>query len=111
MRPWEGAEIKKPIVDLGISQWSTMAEDWEKESERLVAAVVEALAAAPWGGGAEGDAFKAAHFRNDGPVRMLNQCGSLSKEITDASGRLRTTIDNTLGTDADIEHDLATREI
>lgn len=111
MRPWDGAQIVKPVVDLGISQWTTMAEDWEKESERLVAGVLEALATKPWGGGAEGEAFKSAHFRNDGPTRMLNQCGSLAKEITDACGRLRTTIDNTLGTDADIERELATKEI
>ena len=111
MRPWDGTQIAKPIVDLGISQWSTMAEDWEKESERLVTAVLEALATKPWGTGAEGEAFVAAHFRDDGPTRMLNQCGSLAKEIADASGRLRTTIDNTLGTDADIERELATKEI
>ena len=111
MRPWNGTEIVKPVVDQGISQWTTMAEDWEKECARLVSAVVDALATAPWGGGAEGDSFKAAHFRDNGPIRMLKQCGSLAKEITDASSRLRTTIDNTLGTDADIERDLATREI
>jgi hypothetical protein len=114
MKPWEGAEINKPVVDLGISQWSTMAEDWERAAGPLIAQVIEALAAAPWGGGAEGEAFKAAHFRDGGPTKMLTQCADLTEQIGDASGRLRTTIGNTLGTDADIERDLAagqTREI
>jgi hypothetical protein len=106
-------EIAKPIVNLGISQWSTMAEDWEREAPQLMAAVTEALSAAPWGSGAEGAAFKAAHFRGDGPNQMLRQCGHLTKEITDAGDRLRKTIDNTLRTHAATHQDLSglTREI
>ncbi|GGT32157.1 hypothetical protein ACFFV7_35475 [Nonomuraea spiralis] len=110
MKPWNGTQIIKPVVDSGISQWTTMAEDWETQSERLIAAVVEALAAAPWGGGAEGEAFRNSHLQGDGPNRMLNQCVDLSRQITDACGRLRASIDNTLGTDADIESDLKARE-
>jgi hypothetical protein len=106
-------DIAKPIVNLGISQWSTMAEDWELEAPRLRAAVTEALAAAPWGGGAEGAAFKAAHFRGDGPNQMLTQCAHLTKEITDAGDRMRKTIDNTLRTHAATFQDMSglTREI
>ncbi|MEU1727535.1 hypothetical protein ACNF49_06880 [Actinomadura sp. ATCC 39365] len=111
MRPWDGTQIIKPVVDSGISQWTTMAEDWEKESERLVAAVVEALAAAPWGNGMEGRSFKDSHFRDDGPNRMLNQCVDLSKQLMDACGRLRASIDNTLSVDAAIEQDLKAREV
>ena len=63
-------EIAKPVVNLGISQWCTMAEDWEREAPQLMAAVTEALSATPWGGAAEGVAFKSAHFRGDGPNQM-----------------------------------------
>ncbi|MEU7854990.1 hypothetical protein [Nonomuraea sp. NPDC049141] len=106
-------EIAKPVVNLGISQWSTMAEEWEREEAQLRAAVYEALAAAPWGGGAEGAAFKAAHFRGDGPNQMLKQCFHLTKEITDAGDRMRKTIDNTLRTHHATYQDMSglTREI
>lgn len=106
-------EIAKPVVNLGISQWCTMAEDWEREAPQLMAAVTEALSATPWGGAAEGVAFKSAHFRGDGPNQMLKQCAHLTKEITDAGDRMRKTIDNTLRTHAATYQDLSglTREI
>ncbi|TMR14398.1 hypothetical protein ETD86_28690 [Nonomuraea turkmeniaca] len=107
MRLWDGTEIAKSIVDQGISQWSTMAEALEQESSRLITQVEDALAAAPWGGGAEGRAFLTAHFRGDGPNRMLTQCADLTKEITDAGTRVRQSVDNTLQTDADIKQNLA----
>lgn len=101
-------EAIKPVVELGVSQWSTMAGDWEREAPQLMAAVTEALSAAPWGGEAEGAAFRAAHFRGDGPHQMLTQCAHLTKEITDAGDRLRKTVDNTLSTHAITFQDLAT---
>ncbi|MET7333766.1 hypothetical protein [Nonomuraea sp. NPDC005650] len=107
MRLWDGTQIVKPTVDRGLSEWSSMAEDLERESSKLVAQVQEALAAAPWGSGAEGEAFRQAHFRNDGPNQMLSQCTQLAGEITDAGCRVRTAVDNTLKTDLDIKHDLA----
>ncbi|MEV0381329.1 hypothetical protein [Nonomuraea sp. NPDC050643] len=103
---WEGAYVAKPIVDRGISAWSTMAEDLERGLRRRVAQVEECLASAPWGGGAEGRAFHEAHFRGDGPPGMLTQCTRLGGEVTDAGTRLRKVIDNTLRTDADIKHDM-----
>ncbi|TMR99648.1 hypothetical protein [Nonomuraea basaltis] len=107
MRLWDGTEIVKPIVDRGIFLWSTMAGDLERESSRVITQVEEALAAAPWGSGAEGRAFQAAHFRDDGPNRMLTQCAQLTKEIADMGSRARITVDNTLQTDAAIKQDLA----
>ncbi|MEU4224162.1 hypothetical protein AB0F17_07705 [Nonomuraea sp. NPDC026600] len=106
-------EIAKPVVNQGISQWCTMAEEWEREEPQLRAAVYEALAAEPWGAAAEGVAFKAAHFRGDGPTQMLKQSAHLTKEITDAGDRMRKTIDNTLRTHAATYQDLfgLTREI
>ncbi|MGP3911076.1 hypothetical protein [Nonomuraea sp. 10N515B] len=114
MRLWDGTEIVKSVVNRGISEWSTMAEDLEREASKLIAEVKEALAAAPWGSGVEGEAFKAAHFRGNGPDRMLTQCAQLGREIIDAGDRVRKSVDNTLLTDADIEHQLRaglTREI
>ncbi|MEV4363407.1 hypothetical protein [Nonomuraea sp. NPDC049625] len=107
MRLWDGTQIIKPSVDRGLSEWSTMAEDLEHESARLVSLVREALDAAPWGPGAEGEAFRAAHFRNDGPNQMLSQCTQLAKEITGAGSGVRTAVDNTLKMDLDIKRDMA----
>jgi hypothetical protein len=104
---WDGTQIIKSTVDRGISEWSTMAEDLERDSSGLINQVKEALAAAPWGDGAEGEAFRAAHFRNDGPNRMLTQCAQLTKEIADAGTMVCKAVDNTLQTDLDIKHDLA----
>ncbi|WP_431928221.1 hypothetical protein [Nonomuraea jabiensis] len=107
MRLWDGTQIIKPSVDRGLSEWSAMAEDLARESARLVAQVQEALDAAPWGPGAEGEAFRAAHFRNDGPNQMLSQCTRLAEEITDAGRWVRTAVDNTLKMDLDIRRDMA----
>ncbi|GAA3567616.1 hypothetical protein GCM10022419_055530 [Nonomuraea rosea] len=107
MRLWDGTQIVKPVVDRATSEWSAMAEDLERELAVLVNQVKEALATAPWGGGAEGAAFRAAHFRNGGPDRMLTQCGELSKGITEAGAMVCKAVDNTLQTDADIKRDLA----
>ncbi|NUW32341.1 hypothetical protein HTZ77_12995 [Nonomuraea sp. SMC257] len=93
-------DVAKQVVELGISQWSTMAEDWEQEAPQLMAAVSEALAAAPWGNGVEGLQFKTAHFNGGGPNQMLTQCAELTTQITDAGERLRTTVDNTLHANA-----------
>ncbi|MEV0232511.1 hypothetical protein [Nonomuraea sp. NPDC050786] len=109
MRLWDGTEIVKSVVHRGISEWSAMAEDLDRESAKVISEVREALAAAPWGGGAEGQAFKAAHFSNDGPERMLTQYAQLTKQIIDAGSRVRAAVDHTLHTDAAIEHDLAAR--
>ncbi|GAA1677323.1 hypothetical protein GCM10009733_087800 [Nonomuraea maheshkhaliensis] len=106
MKEWDGAAIAKPIVDRGISAWSVMAEEVERSLPKLVTDVEARIASAPWGGGMEGEAFIRTHFRDGGPGELLNQCGRLAKEITDAGDRLRTAIDNTLQTDADIRHDL-----
>ncbi|WP_336204536.1 hypothetical protein [Nonomuraea sp. LPB2021202275-12-8] len=106
MRLWDGTEIMKSMVDHGLSQWSTMAEDLERTLSGRIAQVVEALAAAPWGDGAEGKAFKAAHFRDGGPDHMLTQCAQIAKEIPDAGDRVRKSVDNTLRTDAAMRADL-----
>ncbi|MEV4172964.1 hypothetical protein [Nonomuraea sp. NPDC049709] len=113
MNGWDGTYIARPVVDRGISQWSTMAEELEKALPQLTAEVEACLATAPWGPGAEGDAFCQAHFRDNGPMEMLTQCTRLARGITDAGDRLRQAIDNTLQTDADIRHDLTamTREV
>ncbi|MFG6197057.1 hypothetical protein [Nonomuraea sp. JJY05] len=107
MRLWDGTQIIKPNVDRGLSEWSAMAEDLERESAKLVAQVQEALDAAPWGPGAEGEAFRAAHFRNDGPNQMLLQCTKLAEQITAAGCGVRTAVDNTLKMDLDIKRDMA----
>ncbi|MFI6739818.1 hypothetical protein ACIBI9_43430 [Nonomuraea sp. NPDC050451] len=107
MRLWDGTQITKTTVDRGLSEWSAMAEDLERESARLVAKVQEALDAAPWGPGAEGEAFRAAHFRNGGPTQMLSQCTQLAQEITGAGCGVRTAVDNTLKMDLDIKRDMA----
>ncbi|MEV0146449.1 MULTISPECIES: hypothetical protein [unclassified Nonomuraea] len=100
-------DVVKPVVDRGITEWSTMAEDWEREVPQLVAAISEALAAAPWGCGLEGDQFRIAHFEGDGPNQMLIQCGDLKKGITDAGDRLRKNVDNTFCTNAATYQDIA----
>ncbi|MFI7129671.1 hypothetical protein ACIBQ1_28505 [Nonomuraea sp. NPDC050153] len=107
MRLWDGTQIVKSTVDRGLSQWSAMAEDLERESAKLIAQVQEALDAAPWGSGAEGEAFRTAHFRNDGPNQMLSQCTQLAGEINGAGCGVRTAVDHTLKMDLDIKHDLA----
>ncbi|GAA3149383.1 hypothetical protein [Nonomuraea roseoviolacea] len=101
-------DVAKQVVELGLSQWTTMAEDWEREAPQLMAAVSEALAAAPWGDGIEGLQFKAAHFNGDGPNQMLTQCVDLTTQITDAGERLRTTVDNTLYANAATYEDVTT---
>ncbi|MGW0802391.1 hypothetical protein [Nonomuraea sp. NPDC002799] len=106
MKLWDGTQIVKPVVDYGLTQWGTMVEDVQRDTAGLVADVKAALAAAPWGGGAEGKAFSAAYFRDDGPTRMLTQCVTLLKEIADAGDRVRAAVDNTLQTDADIQRDI-----
>ncbi|MFC4116809.1 hypothetical protein [Nonomuraea zeae] len=107
MRLWDGTQIVKPTVDRATSEWATLAEDVDRTTAVLVDQVKQALATAPWGGGAEGMAFKAAHFRNDGPDKMLAKCAEISKGIADAGAKVRKAIDNTLQTDADIKRDLA----
>ncbi|MCF6470285.1 hypothetical protein FAF44_18040 [Nonomuraea sp. MG754425] len=107
MRLWDGTEIIKPVVDRGLSEWSTMAEEQEQRLPQLVAKVEACLAAAPWGTGVEGDSFRVAHFSGSGPVELLAQCKQLAKQVTDAGDRVRTAIDNTLQTDAAIRDDLA----
>ncbi|MFC5835450.1 hypothetical protein [Nonomuraea insulae] len=108
MKEWDGTYIAKPVVDRGISEWTTMAEELERGLPRLAAAVEACLATQPWGPGAEGDSFRESHFRDNGPGDMLARCSRLPREVTDAGDRLRMAIDNTLQTDADIRHDLTT---
>ncbi|GAA2208140.1 hypothetical protein GCM10009850_035980 [Nonomuraea monospora] len=109
---WDGAFIAKS-VDRGISAWSTTAEEVSRELPKLAAEIEERLAAAPWGVGAEGEAFLRAHFSDGGPTEMIAQCKRLAEEIVDVGDRLRQAIDNTRQTDADIDHDLTrmTREV
>ncbi|WP_043635280.1 hypothetical protein [Nonomuraea candida] len=104
--PWNGNYISKSVVDRGLSGWSGMAEELERTLPELVARVEECLMKAPWGGGAEGVAFRQAHLRDGGPLEMLSQCAELAKGVTDAGERVRKAIDNTRQTDADISHDL-----
>ncbi|QYC44433.1 hypothetical protein Nocox_34335 [Nonomuraea coxensis DSM 45129] len=106
MRLWDGTQIAKPVVYRGITQWTTMADDLNEEATHLAAQVKAALAAQPWGAGTEGQSFFAAHFRGDGPNRMLKQYEDLAEAITDAGTRVRDNVDNTLLTDADIKNDL-----
>ncbi|GAA2828701.1 hypothetical protein [Nonomuraea rubra] len=110
---WDGAYIARSVVDRGMSAWSTNAEEVNRTLPRLAGEVEKNLAAAPWGAGAEGDAFRQAHLRDGGPVEMINQCKRLGEQIVDAGDRLRQAIDNTRQTDADIDHDLTrlTREV
>ncbi|MEV0617735.1 hypothetical protein AB0I81_30745 [Nonomuraea sp. NPDC050404] len=106
---WQGTYASKILAERGISAWSTMADEFERTLPKLTAEVEACLSAAPWGSDAEGEAFRAAHFSGGGgPNDMLEQCGRLAKEIIDAGDRVRTAIDNTRQTDADIRHDLAT---
>lgn len=107
MRLWDGTEIVKPVVDHGLTQWDTMAGELDRTMSKLAAELKDALAAAPWGQGVEGRAFCAAHFRDDGPNRLITQCTRLTKEITAESGLVRQAVDNTLKMDADIRRDIA----
>ncbi|MDA0638526.1 hypothetical protein OUY22_34400 [Nonomuraea sp. MCN248] len=107
MRLWNGTEITKPVVDRGLAQWETMAEDLDASLADLTVKLKEALAAAPWGAGAEGRAFWSAHFQGDGPTRLIEQCAHLSKEISGESGRVRSAVDNTLAVDAAMKQDLS----
>jgi hypothetical protein len=106
VRLWDGTQIAKPVVYRGITQWTTMADELSGEAARLIAQVKAALAAEPWGAGAEGRSFYAAHFQDDGPNRMLTQYEDLAEAIVDAGTRVRANVDNTLHTDADIKNDL-----
>ncbi|GAA4967276.1 hypothetical protein HD597_003827 [Nonomuraea thailandensis] len=110
---WDGASIARSVVDRGMTAWSTNAEEVSRTLPKLTAEVEKCLAAAPWGVGAEGEAFYRAHLGDGGPTEMINQCKRLAEEIVDAGDRLRHAIDNTRQTDADIDHDLTrlTREV
>ncbi|MEV4803070.1 hypothetical protein AB0K18_23935 [Nonomuraea sp. NPDC049421] len=110
---WSGAFIAKPVVDRGMSAWSTTAEEVGKSLPKLAADVEAHLSTAPWGDGTEGMAFYRAHLAEGGPYEMINQCKRLAEQVVDAGDRLRAAIDNTLETDADIRDGLTrmTREV
>jgi hypothetical protein len=107
MRLWDGTEIVRPTVDRGLSQWESMAGDLDEKMKSAIAAVKEALSATPWGGGAEGLSFWRAHFQGDGPIKLLDQCALLTKEISGESGRVRSAVDNTLQVDEAMRQDLS----
>ncbi|HLU71672.1 MAG TPA: hypothetical protein VKZ82_05800 [Nonomuraea sp.] len=106
MRLWDGTEITRPVVDRGLTQWDTMAGDLDKQLSELAAEVKAALAAAPWGAGAEGLAFWQAHFQGDGPNLLLERCALLAEEISGEPGRVREAVTNTLEVDAAMKEDL-----
>ncbi|MGR6919091.1 hypothetical protein ACU635_32995 [[Actinomadura] parvosata] len=111
--PWDGTYIAHTTVDRGMSAWAATADEVSRTLPRLAGEIETHLAAAPWGSGAEGQAFYQAHFRDGGPIELINQCKRLAEEIVDAGDRLRKAIDNTRQTDADISYDVArmTREV
>jgi hypothetical protein len=103
---WSGAYVSKTVVNRGMSAWSTTAEEVGRTLPKLADDVESYLSTAPWGGGAEGQAFYKAHCGDGGPIEMVRQAKRLAEQIVDAGDRLRAAIDNTLQTDADIRHDL-----
>ncbi|MFC5815934.1 MULTISPECIES: hypothetical protein [Nonomuraea] len=107
MRLWDGTEIMKPTVDRGLTQWDTMAGDLDEKLSDRVAKVKAALAAAPWGTGAEGVAFWNAHFQGNGPNLLLDQCAQLCQEISGEPGRVRAAVGNTLQVSTAMEEDLS----
>ncbi|MFG1694885.1 hypothetical protein [Nonomuraea sp. NPDC049309] len=103
---WSGAYVSKAVVDRGMTAWSTTAEEVSRTLPKLADDVESYLNTAPWGGGAEGQAFYQAHCGDGGPIEMVRQARHLAEQLVDAGDRLRAAIDNTLQTDADIRHDL-----
>ncbi|WP_067181033.1 hypothetical protein [Microtetraspora niveoalba] len=104
---FESVIINKTAVTGGLSQWTTMAGDLERDYPGLVARITELNAAEPWGGGSEGSSFRNSYYLSGGPEALIAKGKSLVKQIVEAGPRLRTTFDTTLAVDEAHAQDLA----
>ncbi|MEV8633408.1 hypothetical protein AB0395_17275 [Streptosporangium sp. NPDC051023] len=91
----------------GVSEWDTTAQDMNRSYSRLMARIVELNAAAPWGDGAEGLAFRESYMQGGGPNVLLSNGSHVVQQIIEAGPRLLRTFDNSFGTDAAHAQDLA----
>ncbi|WP_067136060.1 hypothetical protein [Microtetraspora malaysiensis] len=105
--PFDGAAIDRPAVTRGLSEWSTMAGDLERDLPGLVARILELNATEPWGGGSEGASFRNSYYQNGGPNALITKGRAVVKKIGEAGPRLRTTFDNTHGVDEAHAQDMA----
>ncbi|GAA4231726.1 hypothetical protein FHR32_004132 [Streptosporangium album] len=102
----DGLDIFSPTVGRGISQWNVMSGELERFYAQRMTRITELLAAAPWGGGTEGNAFRQSLMEGGGPNIMLSNGADSVRQIVDAGPRLRRTLENSLGTDVAIAQDL-----
>lgn len=103
---YDGPEIFSPAVERGISQWNVMSGELERFYAQRMTRITELLAAEPWGGGTEGNAFRQSLIQSGGPTIMLSNGANIVRQIADAGPRLRRTLENSLGTDVAIAQDL-----
>jgi hypothetical protein len=96
MNVWDVSSVEKSVVDRGITEWKTIADEQEREIRALIAEVERCLDAEPWGTGTEGRAFAASHMGADGPLKTISQCKNLLKEIGDIGDAVRIAVDNML---------------
>ncbi|MET9342250.1 hypothetical protein [Nonomuraea sp. NPDC003804] len=105
-----GVDLVRPITYEGITQWSDMAGEMEKDLPRLVDELRQTLATEPWGSGAEGKAFYANHYQGDGPTKLMDRCSNFPQQFADAGDRVREGVENLFTTDTTIAYDIGTGE-
>lgn len=94
-----GVLFSERVVATGISVWADMATDLKKEWDAASSEIKGHVAAAPWGRGAEGQAFLRALMRTGGPLQMVESGKRTIDEIVKAGPTLRETIGNSVATD------------
>jgi hypothetical protein len=86
----------------GLDEWDAAASELRAQWKKCVSKIQALQAAAPWGGGADGDAFHASFTANGGPDAFFAMGDGIMDEGVDLGKRVRTAVNRTHATDSEL---------
>ncbi|MFI7440489.1 hypothetical protein [Nonomuraea indica] len=95
----DGVRFNEQLCATGISMWGDMAAALKKEWEEAVAEIEGCVAAAPWGGGAEGIRFHQALLKSGGPAKLCQTARRVLGNIERTAPTMRDTISISVAAD------------
>ncbi|MDF2711162.1 MAG: hypothetical protein K0R62_6814 [Nonomuraea muscovyensis] len=95
----DGVRFSERLCATGISMWGEMVSDLKKEWDEAVTEIEGQVAAAPWGGGAEGVRFQQALLKSGGPMKMVQTARRVLGQIEAAGPTMRDTISISVAAD------------